>query len=80
MNILSNTIGETFIRVFGCGSTYLDSENILWKLVNDKLIGKRSVWNKDYSASWLEDTKPQLIDKYWCGEDADYSEIFTRKL
>jgi len=59
-------------------ASFLDKNNILWKIVNDKYIGKRSVWCYDFTACWIEDTKFENIKSWWCGKDADYNEIFTK--
>jgi len=78
INIIGNIIGESFARVLKC--CFLDSDNILWKLVGDNWIGKRSIWTKDNRCCWLEDTTLENIKSYWCGgENADYTEIFKRK-
>lgn len=60
--------------------SFLDQNNISWKKRNDEWIGKRSVWTKDNRACWLEETGIQNIDTWWCGKDADYNEIFRRKI
>lgn len=78
MNKLSNTIGQAFVMVFGESASFLDSDNILWKMVEDNWIGKRSVWTKDYRAVWIEETEKENIEKYWCGKESNYSEVFTR--
>lgn len=74
----TNKVGEAFVRNGNVANrSYLDGKNINWKVVDDKWIGKRSVWTKDNRACWLEDTTPDNIKSYWCGVDADYTEIFT---
>ena len=74
-NKITNTFGEALARSFTC--SMLDSNNIIWKLVNDKWIGKRSVWTYDFRACWLEDTTIENVKSWWCGgKDADYTEIF----
>jgi hypothetical protein len=60
-------------RVGGC---YLDKNNILWKYINGEYYGKRSVWTFDLRACWIEDTTHENIKSWWCGKDADYSEVF----
>ena len=56
---------------------YLDTNNILYKFVDGKWIGKRSVWTYDWIACWLEETKIDNIKSWWCGQDADYNETFN---
>jgi len=58
------------------GGNLLDSNNIAWKKVNGEWIGKRSVWTKDWRMRWLEETTKDNVETWWCGEDADYTEIF----
>ena len=58
---------------------FLDSNNILWKWVNDEWIGKRSVYTFDLRACWLEDTTIDKVRSFWCGgKDADYNEIYKK--
>ncbi len=54
----------------------LDSDNILYKKINDEWIGKRSVWTFNYRSCWLEDTTQDNIKTFWCGKGSDYNEIF----
>ena len=69
-------LGECFLRAFG--GCYLDSDNKIWKIIDGKAIGKRSVWTKDWRSCWLEDTTIDNVKSWWCGgADADYNEIFT---
>ena len=72
VNIISESIART------CGGSMLDSNNIAWKLVNNKWIGKRSVWTFDFRGCWLEETTPENVKSWWCGKDSDYTEIFYR--
>lgn len=65
---------KAWLEIFG--TAYLDSENILWKLIDDQLIGKRSVLTFDLRTCWLEETEINNIKSWWCGKDSDYSEIF----
>lgn len=58
------------------GGSYLDSNNIGWKYVNGEYIGKRTVWTFDLRACWLEETTIDDVKSWWCGIDADYSEVF----
>ena len=59
-------------------SSYLDGQNIFWKWVNNQWLGKRSVWTFDLSACWLEETTLKNVKSFWCGENANYSEIFYK--
>lgn len=72
----SNFIGEYFARV--CGSQFLDNKNILWKLIEEEWIGKRSVFTHDCKACWIEDTSKENIRSWWCGEHEDYTEVFRK--
>jgi len=56
---------------------FLDKNNILWKVVGDDFIGKRSVFTFDYRSCWLEDTTIENVKTWWLGKDADYTEIFN---
>jgi hypothetical protein len=61
-------------------ASLLDSENIVWKWVDSKWIGKRSVWTHDNRACWLEETTINQVKTWWCGgKEADYEEIFTKE-
>jgi hypothetical protein len=73
---MTNILGEAFAMVHG--SNFLDSNNILWKIVDNNWIGKRSVYTFDLTTKWLEDTKLEYVKSWWCGIDSDYNEIFTR--
>ena len=66
--------------ILSVDNTYsmLDENNISWKLIDGKMIGKRSVWTYDFRSCWLEDTTKNNVKTWWCGEDADYNEIFTK--
>lgn len=67
-----------FIKLI-CSDTknsYLDKNNILYKYVNGKFIGKRSVFTTEYKSCWIEETKPENVKYWWCGKDSDYNEIF----
>jgi len=75
--LLSNVLGECFANVYN--SVFLDSDNILWKLINGVWIGKRSVYTIDNNACWIEDTTTDKIKSYWSGgESANYKEFFYR--
>ena len=71
----SNRLAEIIVRD-NPRCSFLDKNNILWKIINGEWIGKRSVWTKDRAACWLEDTVTDNIKSLWCGENADYKEIF----
>ena len=58
--------------------SYMDKNKIVWKIVYGEKIGKRSVWTFDNRACWLQDTTPENVKSWWCGENADYNEIFKR--
>ena len=78
-NNCSNVFAEHFCRTFNKKSSYLDKNNIVWKLINNEWIGKRSVWTKDWKSCWLEDTNVDNVKSWWCGgKDADYKEVFKR--
>lgn len=58
---------------------FLDSNNILWKWVNNEWIGKRSVYTFDLKACWLEDTTIDNVRSFWCGgKEADYNKIYKK--
>tara|TARA_R110000868_G_scaffold100230_1_gene275724 strand:+ start:455 stop:682 length:228 start_codon:yes stop_codon:yes gene_type:complete len=69
---------ENLIRRFGENASFLDKDKILWKIINNEWIGKRSVWTVDWEACWLEDITLEDIKSWWCGKDSDYNEIFTK--
>jgi hypothetical protein len=72
-----NIIGEAIVRIWTKNKgSFLESNNILWKIVDDKWIGKRSVWTYDLRSCWLEDTTANNVKSWWCGENSDYNEIF----
>ena len=78
-NNCSNVIGEITIRVCGYNSSFLDKNNIIWKIINDEWIGRRSVWTIDFRSCWLEDTTIDSVKSWWCGgKYADYTEEFRR--
>lgn len=77
----SNAFGEVIVRKFGgsIGGSMLDENNIVWKLIDGKWTGKRSVWTFDFRCCWLEDTTIDNVKSWWCGgKDANYTEIFYR--
>ena len=58
-------------------TSYLDGNNIVWKLIDGQWIGKRSVWTFDWRCCWLEETTFDNVKSWWCGGiDADYNEVF----
>jgi len=60
------------------GGRLLDGNNIGWRWIDDQWIGKRTVWTNTWRAVWLEEVKQdEHVKTWWCGEDADYDEIFT---
>lgn len=74
---ISNEFAETLIRKYG--GDFLDSKYLLWKLIDNKWIGKRSVLTFDNRVCWLEETSIEKVRSWWCGgKDADYKEIFTK--
>lgn len=75
-SIDSTIVAEAFIRVMG--GMFLDENNIIWKIINGELIGKRSVWTHDNRGVWLEDLGDSKIKREWCGENSDYDEIFRK--
>jgi hypothetical protein len=77
-DIHTNRLGEALVKWGGEKASMLDANNIVWKIVDGKWMGKRSVWTKDNRACWLEDTTKDNVKSWWCGgEHADYNEIFT---
>jgi hypothetical protein len=73
-NIITNQFSEIVIRE--TKGTFLDGNNILWKIIDGKWIGKRSVWTYDFRVCWIEDTNTENIKSWWCGKDNDYLEKF----
>jgi len=66
-------------NVFGF-KNYLDKNNISWKFIDGKWIGKRCVSSKGgFRYCWLEDVpKDETVHKYLHGKEADYNEIFKQ--
>ena len=79
-NTCSNVVGEVICQTYKeHNASLLDENNIIWKLLNNEWIGKRSVWTFDFMSCWLEDTTVSNVKSWWCGgKDADYNEIFKR--
>jgi hypothetical protein len=76
-NNCSNVVGEVFCKALH--GRFLDKNNIVWKIIKDEWIGKRSVYTLDLKACWLEDTTINNVKHWWCGgECADYTEVFKR--
>ena len=73
----ANILCEVIVRLVG--GCMLDENNILWQLIDDKWVGKRSVWTFDFRSCWLEETTYENVKSWWCGKDADYAEIFKRR-
>ena len=60
-------------------ASYLDNNNIVWKMIKGEWIGKRSVWTLDWRACWLEDTTTENVKSWWCGgENVNYTEVFKK--
>lgn len=55
-NNCSNVVGEFICKTLDEKASFLDKNNIVWKVVNGEWIGKRSVWTFDFRSCWLEDT------------------------
>ena len=60
--------------------SYLDSNNILWKIRDKEIIGKRAVQTRDLSIVWLEETSVNNIKSFLCDVDTDYKEVFIINL
>ena len=81
MNIehdISNKLAESIVRCFESKEkcSYLDGDKIVWKLIDNKWIGKRSVWTFDFKSCWLEDTTVDNVKSWWAGGiEADYNKI-----
>jgi hypothetical protein len=76
--INSNILSESIIRTLNDKACFLDKNNIVWKVIDGKWIGKRSVWTFDFRACWLEDTNLENVKSWWCGKESNYREIFNR--
>lgn len=70
-------IDEAIIRLLG--GTILDDNNIVWKIIDNKLTGKRAVFTKDYRFCWLEDTTEDNIKTWYHSKNLNHNEIFIRK-
>lgn len=60
--------------------SFLDANKVIWRILNNNWVGKRSVFTADGKVCWLEETKPENVKAYWCGNTADYKETFTKDL
>lgn len=79
MSESTNMLGEVICRESPeLNPSFLDSDNILWKVVDGEWIGKRSVFTHDFRACWLEECKEKDVKSWWCGKDSNYSETFKR--
>jgi hypothetical protein len=74
----NNEIAEFICKKLEGNLCFLDCNNIVWKIVDNQWIGKRSVWTKDNQACWLEDTTIENIKSWWCGKNSNYNEIFKK--
>ena len=78
-DINSNVFGEVLSRSLDGNCCFLDKYKVIWKLINNEWIGKRSVWTFDFRSCWLEDTTVENVKSWWCGgKHADYKEVFKR--
>lgn len=75
---VSNVFCESIARSFGGNISMLDANYILWRVLDGEWIGKRSVCTYDFLACWIEHTDRVNVKIWWCGIDANYSEIFRR--
>ena len=73
---IRTSVSRALIEV--TGGQILDENNIVWRNVNGEFIGKRSVWTFDNRGCWLEHTTIDNVKTWWCGKDADYTEIFKK--
>lgn len=73
-------IGEAFMRVYGNSCSYEDNNSILWKLIDNELIGKRAVKVGWCTSKWMEDVNDNdIIKYYWKGDkNANYKEVFKK--
>jgi hypothetical protein len=73
----TNVLAEAIVRT-NSKASFLDANNIVWKVIADEWVGKRCVLTFDNRACWLENTAIENIKSWCCGEDADYLETFYR--
>jgi hypothetical protein len=73
-----NDILRSIMMSIETNPCYLDSDNIVWKIIDGNFVGKRSVWTYDSRACWLEDTEIKNVKSWWCGKDSDYTEEFNK--
>jgi hypothetical protein len=78
MSGMSSKLAECMSEVFG--GCVLDKDNILWKHINGKFIGKRAIQTTKNRSVWLDqvDDEGYEIKAWLCGKDNDYNEIFTK--
>ena len=62
-------------------SSFLDSNNIVWKWINNEWIGKRAVQTFDLRTCWLEETSIDralwaVLDNEWLFDSIDESSLF----
>lgn len=77
-NKKDNQLAEKLCRTVNKFHAYQDENNIVWKLVDNLWVGKRSVWTHDFRAVWLEETTVDNVKSWWCGTCSDYKEVFYR--
>jgi hypothetical protein len=70
----NSCVGFSLIK--NLGGEYLDKNNILWRISENGMIGKRSVYTENLRACWIDDLRGEKIMSYWCGENSDYQEVF----
>jgi len=56
-NLISNYSSELIIRYLIPDSCFLDKNNILWRIVDNKWIGKKAEQHSDLSWKWIEGSK-----------------------
>ncbi len=74
-NKITNKLAENLV-ISNENSSFLDGNNILWKITENGWVGKRSVYTFNLQTLWLEDTNFEDIKTWWCGINSDYNEIF----
>lgn len=58
----ANQWAKSFVLKYG--GEFLDSDSILWKIVDGEWIGKKAVQMKDLSIRWPEDINHDDIKKW----------------
>ena len=51
------------------GASYFDCNNILWKWVGNKWIGKYAIQTKDLTIKWFEEVREEDIDTRYYNVD-----------